>query len=100
MIELAKVDESAIQEALASVMDPELGMSVTELNLVDKMEISPEGDVNIDFHLTAPFCPPMFAMKIAQDIKAGVSKVEGVRSVRVNLTEHYMAEDINKAINA
>ncbi len=81
-------------------MDPELGMSIMELNLIDKLHVSEEGSVDIEFHLTAPFCPPMFALKIAQDIKAGVSRVEGVKSVKLNLTQHYLAEYVNKAVNA
>lgn len=95
-----KVSITKIEEELGKVMDPELGMSIMELNLIDKLHVSEEGGVDIEFHLTAPFCPPMFALKIAQDIKAGVSRVEGVKSVKLNLTQHYLAEYVNKSVNA
>lgn len=31
-----------------------------------------DGDVYVEFHPTMPWCPPVFAMKIASDIKEGI----------------------------
>ena len=96
---MPKVDQSKVEDALGNVIDPELGMSILELQLVDKLDISPEGDVNIEYHATAAFCPPMFALKLSGDIKLEVSKVEGVRNIHVVLNGHYMSEYINQQIN-
>ncbi len=92
------VDESAVQAALSRIMDPELGKPITDLRLVDKMAIS-GGSVDLEFHLTAPFCPPIFALKIASDIKAGLLSVPGVTEARVTLRGHYLAEAVNKQVN-
>jgi copper chaperone CopZ len=46
-----------------------------------------------------PFCPAVFATKIASDIKNFVSKIKGVKSVQVILKNHFMADEINKEIN-
>jgi metal-sulfur cluster biosynthetic enzyme len=96
--EMSQVDESAIQTALSKIMDPELGRPITDLKLVDRMNVS-AGSVDLEFHLTAPFCPPVFALKIASDIKAGLLSVPGVTSAKVTLRGHYLADAVNKQVN-
>jgi ATP-binding protein involved in chromosome partitioning len=95
---LSAVQESAIVEAMSKIMDPELGRSITDLKLIDKMTVA-DGAVELEFHLTAPFCPPIFALKIASDIKAGLLSVPGVKEARVTLRGHYLAEAVNKQVN-
>jgi metal-sulfur cluster biosynthetic enzyme len=95
----ATISEAEIQGELSKIIDPELGVSITQLKLIDRLETKDDGSVNVDFHLTAPFCPPMFALKIAQDIRNGVLKVGGVESVKVTLRGHYLAEAVNKQVN-
>jgi len=95
---MTQVEESAIQMALSKIMDPELGRPITDLKLVDKMVVT-EGLVDLEFHLTAPFCPPIFALKIASDIKAGLLSVPGVTDAKVTLRGHYLAEAVNKQVN-
>ncbi len=95
---MSQVDETAINAALSKIMDPELGRPITDLKLIDKMAVA--GDtVDLEFHLTAPFCPPIFALKIASDIKAGLLSVPGVRDAKVTLRGHYLAEAVNKQVN-
>lgn len=94
------VEKPAIVKELAQVVDPEVGVSITEMDLVDDVTISPDGVVSIGFHLTAPFCPPMFALEIAQDIKKRISALEGVKDVKITMTGHFMAEEINRRVNA
>lgn len=92
------VERAAIEEKLSKIIDPELGRPITEMKLVDKLDI--DGDfVGVEFHLTAPFCPPVFALKIASDIKASVLSVPGVRDSKVILRGHYLAEAVNKQVN-
>lgn len=95
------VDKTAIVKELALVVDPEVGVPITEMDLVDEIGIDDStGIVSIGFHLTAPFCPPMFALEIAQDIKKRVSSLEGVKDVKISMTGHFMAEEINKRVNS
>ncbi len=90
--------ESAINAALSKIIDPELGRSITDLKLIDKLSID-QGSVVVEFHLTAPFCPPVFALKIASDIKAALVSVPGVTAAKVTLRGHYLAEAVNKQVN-
>jgi metal-sulfur cluster biosynthetic enzyme len=94
------IDRKKIDAELDKVVDPELGVSVMELNLIENVDIKSDGQVHVEFHATAPFCPPMFALKIAQDVKQGVAIVPGVKGVTINLKGHYMSEYINRTLNA
>lgn len=95
---MSAAQESAITEAMSKIMDPELGRSITDLRLIDKMTVVGDA-VELEFHLTAPFCPPVFALKIASDIKAGLLSVPGVREAKVTLRGHYLADAVNKQVN-
>lgn len=92
------VTEEEIMEELSNVIDPEIGLSIIDMGLVDEVKI--EGDkVSVSFHLTAPFCPPVFAMMIAKDIKDRLSRMVGIKSSEVKLLGHVMADQINEVIN-
>ncbi len=95
---MSQVEESAINTAMSKIMDPELGRPITDLKLIDRLTVT-GGSVDLEFHLTAPFCPPVFALKIASDIKAGLLSVPGVKEARVTLRGHYLAEAVNKQVN-
>jgi metal-sulfur cluster biosynthetic enzyme len=69
-----------------------------ELELIDKVDID-EGKVKIDLHLTSPFCPAIFGFKIAQDIRDNVYKIQDVKESKVNVSNHFMADAINKQVN-
>ena len=95
---MSAVQESEITEAMSRIMDPELGRSITDLKLIDRMSVM-GGSVELEFHLTAPFCPPIFALKIASDIKKGLLSVPGVTEAKVTLRGHYLADAVNKQVN-
>ena len=46
-----------------------------ELELIDNVEIK-DKKVNVDLHLTSPFCPAVFGFKIAQDVRDNIVKLE------------------------
>ncbi|MGA7043919.1 MAG: iron-sulfur cluster assembly protein [Nitrososphaeraceae archaeon] len=87
-----------IFDELTKIVDPEIGVSIMELELVDKVDLD-VGKVNIDLHLTSPFCPAVFGFKIAQDVRDNIYKLQGIQDVRINVSNHFMAEAINKQVN-
>ena len=56
-----------IFDELSKIVDPEINTTITELELIDEVEINNK-DVKVDLHLTSPFCPAVFGFKICQDI--------------------------------
>src|SRR5438309_11955850 len=87
-----------ISKELDKVVDPEIGMPITEMHLVDEIAID-EGDVLIKYHLTAPFCPPIFAEDIGRNIRILTEKLQGVKKVTVLLCGHVMQNDMKQRFN-
>lgn len=87
-----------IFDELSKIVDPEIGVSIMELELIDKVDIEKK-DVNVDLHLTSPFCPAVFGFKIAQDVRDNIYRIDGIENVKVNVSNHFMAEAINKQVN-
>lgn len=87
-----------IFDELTKVVDPEIGVSIMELELIDKVDIN-SGNVQVDLHLTSPFCPAVFGFKIAQDVRDNIYKLPGISEVKVAVSNHFMADAINKQVN-
>jgi metal-sulfur cluster biosynthetic enzyme len=49
-------EELALRDALRTVIDPELGMSIVELGLIRKIEMQPDV-TQLTMIMTTPFCP-------------------------------------------
>jgi len=94
---MVTVDE--VNRELEKVVDPEIGLPITEMHLVDEIAIKEDGEVLIKYHLTAPFCPPIFAEDIGMNIRLLTSKLEGVKKVTVVLHGHALSNEINQRVN-
>ncbi len=87
-----------IFDALSKIVDPEINTSITELELIDEVDINND-NVKVDLHLTSPFCPAVFGFKICQDIHDNLLQIDGIDDVKVNVSNHFMAEQINNQVN-
>ncbi len=75
--------ETAVMQALGTVFDPELGMSIVDLGLVYDVRVR-DGRVSVTMTLTAPGCP---IHDLAPEwVRAAVMQVPGVTHVDVTLT--------------
>ena len=75
--------EEQIVRMLRTVFDPEIPVSVYDLGLIYKIDLSDDGVLNIDMTLTAPNCPA--ADFIVEDVKMKTESVEGIRQTNVNI---------------
>ncbi len=76
--------QTVLIEALRSVIDPELNLSIVDLGLLRGVEIDPDdGNVQVDLTLTSPMCP--MAPQIVQATRDAAMGVPGVRSCFVDL---------------
>ena len=73
----------AVRAALAGVQDPEIRRPITDLGMVKDVTVGPDGAVVVSVYLTVAGCP--LRDKITADVTEAVSKLSGVRSVRVDL---------------
>ncbi len=94
-----KPDRAAqVQACLATVMDPELDESVTELGFVTGVEFADNGEVHIGFRLPTYWCAANFAFLMADDMRLAVQALPWVTRVRVQLHDHMYAEAINQGV--
>ena len=77
------VTPERITEALRTVFDPELGLSVVELGLIYGIAVR-GGDVEITMTLTTPGCPIHDVM--GEWVRRAVGAIPGVERVEVRLT--------------
>ncbi len=74
--------QEKVRKALAGVLDPEMGVSVTEMGLIREVNADDaSGRVRIKMMLTSPSCP--FAAQIFASVRAAAESVKGVRSVEI-----------------
>jgi len=78
----AAIDANLVWEALATVIDPEIGLDIVTLGLVYDAEIV-EQAVRVTFSLTTPGCPMEEA--ITSGVVHAVLAVPGVEHVLPNL---------------
>lgn len=65
-------------EQLRTVIDPETGVDVVRMRLIDHLTVDEEGVVNYTFHPSSPLCP--IAVTLALQIKRHIATVPGVTS--------------------
>lgn len=76
--------EPGVVEALRTVFDPEIPVSIFDLGLIYDLRFSKGGVVLVIMTLTAPTCP--VADEIPEWIKKSIMQVEGVNNVEIDLT--------------
>ena len=81
MGDMPSVDD--VNDALANVIDPELGLDFVELGLIYEVEID-GGEVNVTFTLTSPGCP--IGPQVTDQIREYVGELDGVEEVNASMT--------------
>jgi ATP-binding protein involved in chromosome partitioning len=64
-------------------LDPEIRRPITELDMVESVDVAPDGRVRVGVLLTVAACP--MRERLNQDVTAAVSAIPGVTAVDVNL---------------
>jgi ATP-binding protein involved in chromosome partitioning len=77
------VSEALIYQALSKVIDPELRMPLTELDMVGKVSFE-DGIADVEIKLTITGCPA--ARRIEQETHDAVAAISEVQKVNVSLT--------------
>ena len=90
-----------VEDALANVIDPELGLDFVELGLIYGVEVDND-HVHVTFTLTSPGCP--IGPQVAEQIDEFVGELDGVDSVDSSMvftppwTPDRMSEDAKFAL--
>jgi ATP-binding protein involved in chromosome partitioning len=74
-----------VRGVLAGVIDPELNVSITELGMVDEIDVAPDGHVRVRVALTTAGCPLRYQIK--QEVESKVRGLRGVTGMTVEYAE-------------
>jgi metal-sulfur cluster biosynthetic enzyme len=86
-----------ILTALQEVIDPETGVDVVRMRLIENLEVDEEGVVRYTFRPSSPVCP--IAVTLALDIKRAVAEVPGVVSQEIAVKDYVHAEELTQYLN-
>ena len=75
--------QDQVREALGRVIDPEIRQPITDLGMVESIDVSPEGVVTVSVLLTVAGCP--LKDTITADTRKEVGALEGVTDVQVRM---------------
>jgi metal-sulfur cluster biosynthetic enzyme len=93
LINLEKLHE-AVLDKLSTVIDPETGVDVVRMRLIEDLTVDEKGYVSYKFRPSSPFCP--IAVPLSLDIQHAVAEVEGVTGQNVEVVDFALAEELTQ----
>ena len=83
---------------LVEVIDPETGLDVLRMQLVEDLNVNEDtGVVSYSFRPSSPLCP--LAHSLAVDIKHAVGGVDGITQQNILVTGYVRANELTEIIN-
>ena len=86
----------AILKRLMSVIDPETGVDVVRMRLIEDLTVDESGRVSYKFRPSSFLCPIAVPLSIA--IQQAVSEVEGVTEQDMEIVGYLQAEELTTLI--
>jgi metal-sulfur cluster biosynthetic enzyme len=89
--------EQAVVERLQTVIDPETGVDVMRMRLIEDLHVEEEsGRVRYRFRPSSPLCP--LAVHLALAIREAVAGVPGVKEQEIEVIGYVGADDLNELL--
>ena len=86
--------EQAVKESLQKVIDPETGVDVMRMRLIEDLQVDDEtGRVRYTFRPSSPLCP--LAVHLALGIRDAVAAVPGVTEQEIEVVGYVGADDLS-----
>ena len=86
--------EQAVRERLEQVIDPETGVDVMRMRLIEDLQVDDEtGCVRYRFRPSSPLCP--LAVHLALGIRDAVAAVPGVTEQEIEVVGYVGAQDLS-----
>ncbi len=83
---------SRILEKMSTVIDPETGVDVVRMRLIEDLSVTDAGEVKFTFRPSSAFCP--IAVPLADAIQRAVAEVPGVQSQEVKVIGFALSEEL------
>lgn len=88
--------EQAVIEKLSEVIDPETGIDVMRMRLVQDMQIDQEGKISYVFRPSSPLCP--IAVPLALGIIDAIKEVPGITGQQITVKDYVQSEQLNEIL--
>ena len=89
--------EQAVREQLGQVIDPETGVDVMRMRLIEDLDVDGRtGRVSYRFRPSSPLCP--LAVYLALSIRDAVARVPGVTEQAVEVVGYVGAGELNELL--
>lgn len=82
----------AILQRLAQVIDPETGVDVVRMRLIEDLKVDETGRVSYTFRPSSPLCP--IAIPLAIEIRRAVREAPGVTEQAMRVEGYVRAEEL------
>ncbi len=88
----------AVLDRLSTVIDPETGVDVVRMRLIQELQIDEAGQVSYTFRPSSPLCP--LAVFLASNIKSAVAETPGVSGQSIQVVGYVQAKELTELINS
>jgi metal-sulfur cluster biosynthetic enzyme len=78
---------------LARVIDPETGVDVVRMRLIENLQVDEQGRVSYTFRPSSPLCP--LAVPLAIEIRRAVREVVGVTGQTTRVDGYVRSDELN-----
>jgi metal-sulfur cluster biosynthetic enzyme len=83
---------AAVLQRLAQVIDPETGVDIIRMRLIEDLVVDEQGRVSYTYRPSSPLCP--IAVPLAIEIRRVVREVPGVTGQTVRVEGYVRAEEL------
>jgi metal-sulfur cluster biosynthetic enzyme len=88
----------AVVEKLSTVIDPETGVDVIRMRLVQEITIDASQKISYVFRPSSPLCP--IAVPLALAIIQAISEVPGISGQQIQVVDYIQAEELNEILKS
>jgi len=85
-----------VLDRLRKVIDPETGVDVMRMRLVEEIDISPEGYLSYVFRPSSPYCP--IAVPLLLEIINTIKEIPSIQHQEVKVVDYVQADELNEMI--
>jgi metal-sulfur cluster biosynthetic enzyme len=87
---------TAILEKLKTVIDPETGVDVVRMRLIEDLTVDEQGHVTYKFRPSSPLCPIAIPLSVA--IQQAVDGVDGVTGQDLEIVGYIQSDELTRLL--
>lgn len=88
----------SVADKLSTVIDPETGIDVVRMRLVQDIQIDENGKISYIFRPSSPLCP--IAVPLALEIMRAMREVPGITGQEISVVDYQQADLLNEMLKS